>query len=81
MRPTSAAFGPNVQPKPFAEVRNFAPSLDSRRRELALRLPHPAQGPLDPWTFLLDERLNVSEREAARHDDLDAVRVNQDSRM
>jgi hypothetical protein len=81
MRPASACFETNGQLKPFAEVRNLASSLDSRGWELALRLPHPAQRPLYPWTFLLDKWLNVSEGEAARHDDLDAVRVNQDSRM
>ena len=81
MGPASACFETNVQREPFAEVRNLASSLDLRGWELALRLPHPAQCPLYPWTFLLDKWLNVSEGEAARHDDLDAVCVDQDSRM
>ena len=55
--------------------------LDLRTRHLALRLAHPAQRPFNPWTFLLDEWLNVSQGEAARNDDLDTVRVDQDSRM
>ena len=55
--------------------------LDLRARHLALRLAHPAQRPLNPWTFLLDEWLNVSQGEAARNDHLDTVRVDQDSRM
>jgi hypothetical protein len=74
-------FPLKVQHKPFVEVRNLASSLDLRGRKLALRLPHPAQRPLYPWTFLLDEWLNVPEGETARHDDLDAIRVDQDSRM
>jgi hypothetical protein len=81
MCPSSAGFRPNVQRKPFAEVRNLASSLRLRGWELALRLPHSAQRPLYPWTFLLDKWLNVPEREAPRDDHLDAVRVNQDSRM
>ena len=55
--------------------------LDLRARHLALGLPHSAQSPLYPWTFLLDKRLNVSQRKAARNDHLDTVRVDQDSRM
>jgi hypothetical protein len=74
-------FRLKVQHKAVVEVRNLASSLDLRRRELALRFPHSAQRPLYPWTFLLDEWLNVPKGETARHDDLDAVRVDQDSRM
>ena len=81
MRTTAPRFDPNVQLKPLAEVRNLASSLDLRGWEVALRLPHPAQGALYPWTFLLDKRLNVPERETARHDHLDAVRVDLDSRI
>ena len=44
-------------------------------RELVLRLPHPAQGPLDPRALLLHERLDVPEREVARDHDLDTVGV------
>jgi hypothetical protein len=77
----AAHLGPNVEDQPFVEVRNLASSLDLRARELALGLPHPAQGALYPWTFLLDERLNVPEGKTARHDHLDAVGVNQDSRL
>ena len=55
--------------------------LDLRARHLALRLAHPAQGPLYPWTFLLDKRLNVSQGKTARNDHLNTVRVDQDSRM
>ncbi len=55
--------------------------LDLRARDLALRLPHSAQRPLYPWTFLLDKWLNVSQRETPRNNDLHAVRVDQDSRM
>jgi hypothetical protein len=40
-----------------------------------------AERPFDPWTFLLDEWLNFSQREPSRHNYLDAVRVDQDSRM
>ena len=69
------------QDQALAEVRNPASVLDLRARHLGLRLAHSAQRPLDPWTFLLDEWLNVSQGEAARDDHLDAVRVDQDSRM
>ena len=55
--------------------------LDLRARHLVLRLAHSAQCPLYPWTFLLDKGLNVSQRKAPRHDDLDTVPVDQDSRM
>jgi hypothetical protein len=79
--PSSAGFSPNVQPESFAEVRNLASSLDLRGWKLTLRFPHSAQSPLYPWTFLLDEWLNVPEGEAARNDDLDAIRVHLDSRM
>jgi hypothetical protein len=81
MGATSAGLGPNVQEKPLAEVRNLASRLDLRGWELGLRLPHSTQSPLYPWTFLLDKWLNVSEGKAARHDHLDAARVDQDSRM
>ena len=81
MTPSSAGFRPNVQRKPFVQVRNLASSLDLRGWELALRLPHPAQSALYPWTFLLDKWLNVPEGETARHHDLDAVGVDLDSRM
>ena len=81
MNATAVLLSPHVQRKTFAEVRNLASSLDSRVWVVALRLPHPAQCPLYPWTFLLDKWLNVPEGEAARHDDLDAVRVDLDSRM
>jgi len=77
----SAGLGPNVQEKPVAEVRNLASRLDLRGWEVGLGFPHPAQSPLYPWTFLLDKWLNVSEGEPARHDHLDAARVDQDSRM
>jgi hypothetical protein len=52
-----------------------------RARHLALRLAHPAQRPLNPWTFLLDERLNVSQGKPARDHHLYTVRVDQDSRV
>lgn len=81
MRPTSARFDPDVQRQPFVEVRNLASSPDLRGRELALRLPHPAQGPLYPWTLLANKGLNVPEGETARHDDLDAIGVDLDSRV
>jgi hypothetical protein len=55
--------------------------LDLRARHLALRFAHSAQRPLYPWTFLLDEWLNVSQGKSARNDDLDAIGVNQDSRI
>jgi hypothetical protein len=74
-------LGAQVQAKALTEVGNFAAVLDLRPRHLELGLAHPAQRPLYPWTFLLHERLNVPEGEAPRDDDLDAVRVDQDSRM
>jgi hypothetical protein len=80
MRTTPPRFDPNVERKSFVQVRNLAPSLDLRGWEVTLRLPHPAQGALYPWTFLLDKRLNVPEGETERHDHLDAVRVDLDSR-
>jgi hypothetical protein len=52
-----------------------------RARHLVLRLAHSAQRPLNPWTFLLDKWLNVSQGETSRDDDLDTVRVDQDSRV
>jgi hypothetical protein len=48
---------------------------------MLLRLPHPAQRPLDPWTFLLDEWLNISQREMVWQNNLYAVGVDLDSRM
>jgi hypothetical protein len=81
MRTAPARFRPNGQRQPFPEVRNVASSLDSRGWKLALRFAHSAQRPLYPWTFLLDEWLNFPKREVARHHDLDAVRIDQDSRM
>jgi hypothetical protein len=55
--------------------------LDLRARDLALGFAHSAQCPLYPWTFLLDEWLNVSEGKTARNDDLNAIGVDQDSRI
>ena len=81
MRAAPARLCPQVQGQPFTEVRNLASGLDSRGWKLALRFAHPAQGPLYPWTFLLDEWLNFPEGEMTRDDDLDAVRIDQDSRM
>jgi hypothetical protein len=55
--------------------------VDLRARHLGFRLAHSAQCPLDPWTFLLDKRLNVPEGEAARDDHLNTIGVDQDSRI
>jgi hypothetical protein len=65
----------------LAEVRNSASLLDLRAGHLALRLAHPAQRPLNPWTFLLDKRLNVPQGKTAWDHHLDTVRVDEDSRM
>jgi hypothetical protein len=46
-----------------------------------LGLPHPAERPFDPWTFLLDEWLNVPEGEMVWNDYLHAIGVDLDSRM
>jgi hypothetical protein len=48
---------------------------------MLLRLPHAPQRPLDPWTFLLDERLNVPEGEMVWKHYLHALGVDLDSRM
>jgi hypothetical protein len=48
---------------------------------MRLGFAHSAECPLDPWTLFLDERLNVSQREAARKHHLHSVRVHLDSRM
>jgi len=50
-------------------------------RKVLLRLPQAAERPLDPWTFLLDEWLNVPQGEPSRHNYLDPIGVDQDSRM
>jgi hypothetical protein len=81
MGSNSPGLSAQVQSEALTEVRNSAPLLDLWARDLGLRLAHSAQCPLYPWTFLLDKWINVPERETARHDDLDAVCVDQDSRM
>ena len=55
--------------------------MDLRARHLALRLAHPAQRALNPWTFLLDEWLNVPEGEMVWDYYLYAIRVHLNSRM
>jgi hypothetical protein len=77
----SKRFCAHVQFKPLAQIRNLASSLGARGWELHLRLAHSTQSPLYPWTFLLDERLNISEGETTRDDHLDALGIDQDSRM
>jgi hypothetical protein len=46
-----------------------------------LRLPHPAQRPLDPWTLFAHKRLNVPEGEMVWNHYLHAIGVDEDSRM
>jgi hypothetical protein len=77
----SGGLDADGQAQALSEVRNLAAITGSGRRKLGLRFPDSPERPLDPWTFLLDEWLNVSQGEAARHDDLDTVSADQDSRM
>jgi hypothetical protein len=72
---------PDPQRQPFTEVRNLPSIAHLSGREQLLRLPDPAERPLDPWTFLLDEWLNVPEGEMVWNYYLHTVGIHLDSRM
>jgi hypothetical protein len=77
--PHTPALDAHGQPQPLAQVGHLAPVGQPRRRQLCLGLAHPPKRPLDPGALLLHERLDVPQREAVRHHDLDPVPVNQDA--
>jgi hypothetical protein len=76
-----ARLDPDGEAKALSEVRNFPSIADLSRGKRLLGVAQALERPLYPWTFLLDERLNIPQGEAARDDDLHTIRVDQDSRM
>jgi hypothetical protein len=81
MRACPRGLHSNRQEQPLSEIGKLASVAQARRRKHLLRLPHPPQRPLDPWTFLLDEWLHLPEGEMVWKNNLHAVRVDVDSRM
>jgi hypothetical protein len=81
MSPDAAGLHPNHQAQALPEVRDIAATPGLSGWKLGLGFPQSPERSLYPWTLLLDEWLNVSQGEAARNDDLHALRVDQDSRM
>jgi hypothetical protein len=81
MSPPPQCLRSNPQCQPLTQIGHLAPVTQPSRGELLLRLPHPPQRPLDPWTFLLDEWLNVPEGEMVWKHYLHAVGVDLDSRV
>jgi hypothetical protein len=72
---------PHPQRQALAQVGDLAAVTQKRGWKVFLGLPHPAERPFDPWTFLLDEWLNVPEGEMVWNDYLHAIGVDLDSRM
>jgi hypothetical protein len=64
-----------------AQVGDVPAVLEPGPRELGVGLAHPPQRALDPGPLLLDERLDLVHRKAARHDHLDAIAVDEDARV
>ena len=81
MSPPPQCFRFNAERQALAQIRNLAPVAEPRGREMLLRLPHPAECPLDPWTLFLHERLNVPEGEMVWNHYLHTIGIDQDSRM
>jgi len=81
VRTHTRPLDPHPQCKSFTEVRNLPSIAHLSRREQLLRLPDPAERPLDPWTFLLDEWLNVPEGEMVWNYYLHTISIHLDSRM
>jgi hypothetical protein len=64
--------------EPLAQVRDLTAVLQPCCRKLRLGLAHPAQGALDPGALGLDERLDLAQRVARRHNDLHALGPDED---
>jgi hypothetical protein len=67
------------QVEPVAQIGHVATIAQQGRRQLGLGVAHAPQRALDPGALLLDERLDVAQREAPRHHHLDPVAVDQDA--
>jgi hypothetical protein len=55
MSALSGGLDPHFEVYALSEVRKFASVTGPWGRKFRFRLTNPAQCPLDPWTFLLDE--------------------------
>ena len=82
VRTGAARLDAYVEVELLAQVRHLAAVAQvDADRAVERGILVAAKRPLDPGLLLADERLDVAERHAARHDDLDPIGVDDDARV
>ncbi len=75
----SPGLDPHVKAQPLAQVGDLPAVLETGRRAFGLGFGHSPQRALDPLALLLHERLDLPQRQAARHYHLHPVRGHLDA--